>query len=75
MGRKRRPRKVYQEEAKQRQVSHWDMDYLPQREIDKVASPSTPEATDAKGASEAGLHESWGSRFLHALGRLFGGAR
>ncbi|MEQ8849394.1 hypothetical protein [Botrimarina sp.] len=42
---------VFTEEAKQRQVSHWDMDYLPREEIDK-AMEEKEEQSDEEQTTE-----------------------
>lgn len=39
--------RVFSEEAKQRQVSHWDMDYLPTEEIEKRMAESDSEDVEA----------------------------
>ena len=45
-------RRVYQEEAKTRQTSHWDWDYLPLSTLERLASREKPSPTDAP--SDAG---------------------
>ncbi len=40
-------RRVYQEEAKTRQTSHWDWDYLPLSTLERLAGRDKPPPTDA----------------------------
>lgn len=42
-----RKQRVFSEEVKQQQVSHWDWDYLPREELERLAAegPETPDAT------------------------------
>lgn len=41
-------KRIYTEEAKQRQVSHWDLDYLPREEIDAAVEegPAGPDSAE-----------------------------
>ncbi|MEO0531833.1 MAG: hypothetical protein AAF266_14855 [Planctomycetota bacterium] len=38
--------KIHTEEAKQRQVSHWDMDYLPSEQLDEFMGQDDGDKTD-----------------------------
>lgn len=40
--------RIITEEAKQQQVSHWDMDYLPREEIDRAMEEGDEHDTDEK---------------------------
>ncbi len=50
-----RKRRVFQEEAKTRQTSHWDWDYLPMTTLERLtraeppATPDSPPASPARG--------------------------
>ncbi|MDJ0988688.1 MAG: hypothetical protein QNI85_01660 [Desulfobacterales bacterium] len=35
-------RRIYQEEAKTRQTTHWDWDYLPLSTLERIARPDKP---------------------------------
>ncbi|MDJ0809804.1 MAG: hypothetical protein QNJ02_04340 [Desulfobacterales bacterium] len=39
-------RRVYQEEAKTRQTTHWDWDYLPMATLERLASDKPPVPKD-----------------------------
>ena len=53
-GRDRKKRRVYQEEAKTRQTSHWDWDYLPLADIERLARKGNSASTEAPQASYRG---------------------
>jgi hypothetical protein len=51
--RERRPkRRVYQEEAKTRQTSHWDWDYLPLSTLERLARREKSASKDAHTGPE-----------------------
>ena len=46
-----RKRRVYQEEAKTRQTSHWDWDYLPLETLERLARDMPAQSQDAPRSS------------------------
>ena len=47
-------RRVYQEESKTRQTSHWDWDYLPMATLERLARAKPPAAPDLPSVPERG---------------------
>lgn len=65
---RRKEFKVYQEETKQRFVSHWDLDYVPREQLElpiKQIAPSEP----ARTGDQISLAARWAD-WLHRL-RLY----
>lgn len=44
--------KIYQEEAKTRQTSHWDLDYMRTEEVDALLNAARDQGTNQPGTAE-----------------------
>lgn len=56
MSKQKRKMKIYQEEAKTRLTSHWDLDYMSTQELDALLKAG-PEQGQVSPANQAGIGE------------------